>query len=45
MYEPSDPVSNPSGEDITTYRWTGTQFTEVSFDHHDYRTTKDSGKK
>lgn len=36
VYDPQDSVSNPSGEDITTYRWTGTQFSQVSFTHRDY---------
>jgi hypothetical protein len=42
VYEPQDSVSNPSGEDITTYRWTGTRFGEVSFTHRDYGAHKDS---
>ncbi|MFJ5217831.1 hypothetical protein ACIP98_24310 [Streptomyces sp. NPDC088354] len=36
VYEPQDAVSNPSGEDITTYRWNGTRFEETSFSHRDY---------
>ncbi|MFF3565119.1 hypothetical protein ACFYXS_34265 [Streptomyces sp. NPDC002574] len=36
VYEPQDAVSNPSGEDITTYRWNGTRFDEISFSHRDY---------
>ncbi|WP_405724540.1 hypothetical protein OG607_19075 [Streptomyces sp. NBC_01537] len=42
VYEPQDPVSNPSGEDITTYRWTGSGFTEISSTHRAYKATKDS---
>lgn len=42
VYEPQDPVSNPSGEDITTYRWTGSGFTEISSAHRAYKATKDS---
>jgi azurin len=37
VYEPQDPVSNPSGENITSYRWTGTRFREVSSIHHAYK--------
>ncbi|MFJ4850849.1 MULTISPECIES: hypothetical protein [unclassified Streptomyces] len=36
VYEPQDAVSNPSGEDITTYRWNGRRFSETSFSHRDY---------
>ncbi|MFD3456090.1 hypothetical protein ACFWVC_28420 [Streptomyces sp. NPDC058691] len=38
VYEPQDAVSNPSGEDITTYRWNGARFEEISFSHRDYET-------
>ncbi|MGV9252955.1 hypothetical protein [Streptomyces sp. NPDC003697] len=37
VYERGDPVSNPSGEDVITYRWTSGRFTEA------YRTTNDYG--
>ncbi|MEU6812304.1 hypothetical protein ABZ920_25670 [Streptomyces sp. NPDC046831] len=37
VYEKGDPVSNPSGEDVITYRWTSGRFTEA------YRTTNDYG--
>lgn len=36
VYEPQDAVSNPSGEDVTTYRWNGTRFEETSYSHRDY---------
>jgi hypothetical protein len=39
VYEPQDPVSNPSGEDVTTYRWKGTRFTEVATEHRDYNSS------
>jgi hypothetical protein len=42
VYAPQDPVSNPSGEDITTYRWTGSGFTEISSAHRAYKASKDS---
>ncbi|MEU1620723.1 hypothetical protein ABZ479_25900 [Streptomyces sp. NPDC005722] len=38
VYAPQDAVSNPSGEDVTTYRWNGSRFEEVSFSHRDYGT-------
>jgi hypothetical protein len=41
VYEPQDSVSNPSGEDVTTYRWNGTRFQEISFSHRDYETRDD----
>lgn len=43
VYEPQDTVSNPSGEDVTTYRWNGTRFEEVSFSHRDYETDDGTG--
>lgn len=43
VYEPQDAVSNPSGEDVTTYRWNGTRFQEVSFSHRDYGKADDAG--
>lgn len=42
VYEPQDAVSNPSGEDVTTYRWTGGGFTKVSSTHRTYGAGKDS---
>jgi hypothetical protein len=39
VYEPQDSVSNPSGEVVTTYRWTGTGFAKISSEHRDYNTT------
>jgi hypothetical protein len=36
VYGTQDPVSDPSGEDVTTYRWTGTVFTRVSTVHREY---------
>jgi hypothetical protein len=42
VYAPQDPVSNPSGEDITTYRWTGSGFSEISSKHRAYKASKDS---
>ncbi|MFB7292552.1 hypothetical protein [Actinacidiphila glaucinigra] len=43
VYEPQDAVSNPSGEDVTTYRWNGNRFEEVSFSHRDYETDDGTG--
>lgn len=43
VYEPQDAVSNPSGEDVTTYRWNGSRFEEVSFSHRDYETDDGTG--
>jgi hypothetical protein len=42
VYEPQDAVSNPSGEDVTTYRWNGSRFEEVAFSHRDYETNDDT---
>lgn len=40
VYGPQDPVSNPSGEDVTTYRWNGFRFEKVASSHHDYQSGK-----
>jgi hypothetical protein len=37
VYEPQDPVWSPSGEDVTTYRWTGTHFSRISSAHRTYK--------
>ncbi len=36
VYERGDPVSSPSGENVTTYRWTSGRFTEAYRTHNDY---------
>ncbi|MEU6219921.1 hypothetical protein ABZ845_20750 [Streptomyces sp. NPDC047022] len=36
MYEKGDPVSYPSSEEVITYRWSTTRFTEVSSTHNEY---------
>nr|WP_320781900.1 hypothetical protein [Streptomyces sp. CRN 30] len=36
VYEKSDPVSNPSGDDVITYRWSDGRFTEKYRTHNDY---------
>ncbi|MDX3235596.1 hypothetical protein PV392_07845 [Streptomyces sp. ME03-5709C] len=43
VYGPQDAVSNPSGEDVTTYRWDGSRFTEVSSRHRDYESGQVAG--
>ncbi|MDF3303013.1 hypothetical protein [Streptomyces tropicalis] len=36
VYEKGDPVSNPSGEDVITYSWTGSHFTERYSTRNEY---------
>ncbi|KUO17389.1 hypothetical protein [Streptomyces dysideae] len=38
LYEDGDPVSNPSGEDVITYRWTAGRFVQTHFSHSEYGT-------
>lgn len=44
VYAEGDPVAYPSGEDVITYRWAGTRFTQHDWVHNDYsRAVGDSG--
>ncbi|MEU3950540.1 hypothetical protein [Streptomyces sp. NPDC029526] len=36
VYDPGDPVSSPSGENVITYRWSGDRFVEEFRTHNDY---------
>ena len=36
VYEKGDPVSNPSGENVITYTWSGGRFAQTDFHHNDY---------
>jgi hypothetical protein len=36
VYDKGDPVSSPSGENVTTYRWSSNRFTEEYRTHNDY---------
>lgn len=36
VYEKGDSVSSPSGEEVLTYRWSGTRFAQRSRTHNDY---------
>ncbi|NEY36319.1 hypothetical protein GTU99_29880 [Streptomyces sp. PRKS01-65] len=36
VYEEDDPVSNPSGENVVTYRWSADRFVEKFRTHNDY---------
>ncbi|MFE9771523.1 hypothetical protein ACFYOV_07595 [Streptomyces sp. NPDC005931] len=36
VYDPGDPVSSPSGENVITYRWAAGRFTEEDRTHNDY---------
>ncbi|MCE7551831.1 hypothetical protein LZG43_18045 [Streptomyces thermodiastaticus] len=36
VYEKGDPVSNPSGDDVITYRWSGNAFVKVFSTHNEY---------
>ncbi|MBQ1093273.1 hypothetical protein [Streptomyces sp. B93] len=38
VYERGDPVSNPSGENVITYHWTGGRFVERYRTHNEYGT-------
>ncbi|MEU9339289.1 hypothetical protein AB0D49_40140 [Streptomyces sp. NPDC048290] len=39
VYDRGDPVSNPSGENVITYRWTAGKFAEKYRTHNDYGNT------
>ncbi|GAA5067744.1 hypothetical protein [Streptomyces similanensis] len=36
VYEKDDPVADPSGEDVITYRWSGTAFTKAFTTRNEY---------
>ncbi|WP_225801817.1 hypothetical protein [Streptomyces sp. NK15101] len=36
VYAKGDPVAYPSGEDVITYRWSGSRFTQHDWVHNDY---------
>ncbi|WP_078883676.1 hypothetical protein [Streptomyces sp. NRRL S-340] len=36
VYERGDPVSNPSGEDVITYRWSGSRFAKAFSTRNEY---------
>ncbi|MFI7387398.1 hypothetical protein [Streptomyces sp. NPDC049813] len=36
VYEKGDSVASPSGEEVLTYRWSGTRFAQESRTHNDY---------
>ncbi|MCL7365104.1 MULTISPECIES: hypothetical protein [Streptomyces] len=36
VYDKGDPVSSPSGENVTTYRWSSNRFAEEYRTHNDY---------
>ncbi|MFB6841398.1 hypothetical protein [Streptomyces sp. NPDC056361] len=36
VYAQGDPVAYPSGEDVITYRWSGSRFTQHDWVHNDY---------
>ncbi|MFI9824925.1 hypothetical protein ACIHFC_31380 [Streptomyces sp. NPDC052013] len=36
VYDPGDPVSSPSGENVITYRWASGRFSEEYRTHNDY---------
>nr|WP_229833037.1 hypothetical protein [Streptomyces purpureus] len=36
VYAKGDPVAYPSGEDVITYRWSGSKFTQHDWVHNDY---------
>ncbi|MGP2438247.1 hypothetical protein [Streptomyces sp. JW3] len=42
-YEKDDPVSNPSGESVITYRWTAGRFVEKYRTHNDYSNAAGTG--
>ncbi|WP_280888964.1 hypothetical protein [Streptomyces sp. LBL] len=43
VYGKSDPVSAPSGENVITYRWSGTRFIQAYSMHNDYGKTAGNG--
>ncbi|MEU4272392.1 hypothetical protein [Streptomyces sp. NPDC026092] len=44
VYAKGDPVAYPSGEDVITYRWSGSKFTQHDWVHNDYsRAVGDGG--
>jgi hypothetical protein len=43
VYEKGDPVSAPSGENVITYRWSGTRFAQAYSMHNDYGNTTGDG--
>ncbi|MFE5980252.1 hypothetical protein ACFQ63_11125, partial [Streptomyces wedmorensis] len=44
VYAKGDPVAYPSGEDVITYRWSGSRFTQHDWVHNDYsRAVGDGG--
>ncbi|MFG2293591.1 hypothetical protein [Streptomyces sp. NPDC048603] len=43
VYGKSDALAYPEGEDVITYRWTGTKFTEHDRVHTDYSNVVDGG--
>lgn len=43
VYNKSDALSYPSGEDLVTYRWNGEEFTEQDRVHTDYSNVVDGG--
>ncbi|MBX9424529.1 hypothetical protein [Streptomyces lateritius] len=44
VYAEGDPVAYPSGEDVITYRWSGSRFTQHDWVHNDYsRAVGDGG--
>ncbi|WP_055491968.1 hypothetical protein [Streptomyces sp. TP-A0356] len=43
MYEKGDPVSYPSSEEVITYRWTTSHFTEQARTHNDYSNAVGNG--
>ncbi|MFH8219794.1 hypothetical protein ACH4C2_07955 [Streptomyces sp. NPDC018057] len=45
VYERGDPVSNPSGEDVITYRWSGSGFTKAFSTRNEYSKTVGGGAK
>ncbi|MCF3136041.1 hypothetical protein [Streptomyces olivochromogenes] len=36
VYDKSDPVSNPSGENVITYSWSAGRFVQTAYHHTDY---------
>ncbi|MFF4869956.1 hypothetical protein [Streptomyces sp. NPDC000961] len=44
VYAKGDPVAYPSGEDVITYRWTGSRFTQHDWVHNDYSRSVGEGE-
>ncbi|MFE0775901.1 hypothetical protein [Streptomyces sp. NPDC058861] len=44
VYAKGDPVAYPSGEDVITYRWTGSGFTQHDWVHNDYSRSVGEGQ-